>query len=582
MLDARYGMSTGAFRVVAEYDLEMTARDGTVLRADVYRPDAPGRFPVLLLRTPYGKRARGGQAQNEEIEHFPQLGYVVVIQDTRGRGVSDGEYYPFLREGPDGYDSIEWAAALPWSTGKVGTIGQSYLASVQYAVAGLAPPSLAAMNPVAGGASHFLTSVYRRGVFELRWRLAYFLGMERISYHRAGTYRQHRDRLDSYVSSPGGALSMLTDEAYRHLPVKDWGDRLRGQQAYLADFMAHSVDSPFWSEGDIRAGFDRVRAPMLHVGSWYDAFQADTLDVFSGLRAGAATEGARANQRLVMGPWAHLRPYSVPTTAGTGDIDFGPEAAIELFEIHWQWFDHWLKGHATPLDDQPPVRIFVMGVNRWRDEDSWPLARAVERRAHLRSGGRLSWEAPTGDEEPDTYIYDPEDPLPTLGGPFIGDDGGVRDQRPRWSRPDVLAYVTDPLPEALEVTGPVIVELWAASSAVDTDFTATLVDVHPDGFAQNVVDGIVRARFRDSLASPSPLEPGRPYGYTIDLRSTSHVVLAGHRLAVFVSSSDFPRYDRNANSGLPFGEDTSTRTAAQTVFHDGPRPSAVVLPVVCR
>jgi uncharacterized protein len=580
--------SAESYRVRVEEDVEMVARDGTVLRADVYRPDAEGVYPTLLLRSPYGKRRRGHMAQNTEVHYFPQRGYNVVIQDTRGRGRSDGVYYPFLQDGPDTYDAVEWAATQPWSDGNVGMVGQSYLASVQYAVTGLNPPHLRALSPVAGGASHFERTIYRRGVLELQWRLAYFTAMERLSYKRAGSYETERSRLDSYVRDPQAGFSLLTDEAYRHLPLKDWGGRLRGQAPYLEDFLEHSTYSSFWAESNPYRMIDAIRTPTLHVGSWYDAFQEDTLRMFSESRQRSATEEARLGQRLLMGPWAHLQPYSVPTTGGTGDIDFGEEAAIELHALQLRWFDYWLKGISNGVSEDAPVRIFVMGVNRWRDEQEWPLARTVIQRLYLHSdghantrngNGRLRWDAPS-DGSFDQYLFDPSDPVPTNGGQFLGDGSGVRDQRSIQERPDVLVYVGEALPEQVEVTGQVQVELWAASSVADTDFTGKLVDIHPDGFAQNIVDGIVRARFRASIAEPSPIQPGRVYRYTIDLWSTSHVFLEGHRICLEVSSSNFPRYDRNAGSGLPLGEDRQLFSANQTVFHDGARPSAVLLPVI--
>jgi putative CocE/NonD family hydrolase len=444
------------------------------------------------------------------------------------------------------------------------------------------------MSPVAGAAGHFRHSIFRRGVFELRWRLAYFTAMERVSYHRAGTYRAERDRLDSYVQEPRALLSLLTDEAYRHLPLRDWGERLQGQAPYLREIMEHSADGPFWAESDVIVHPEAVRVPAFHVSSWYDAFQSDILGAFTAFRSQAATEEARRGQRLLMGPWAHLQPYSTPTSCGTGDVDFGEEALIDLHGLQLRWFDRWLKGLDDGRDDRPAVRLFVMGINRWRDEEDWPLARAVERRLYLHSGGAantvdgdgtLSWAGPA--EEPaDRFTYDPDHPVPTMGGTIIGPGAGVYDQRPVEGRLDVLVYTGGILGKDLEVTGVVEVELWAATSADDADFTAKVVDVHPDGCARNIVDGIVRARYRDSLTEPTPIRAGEVFRFVIDLWATSHVFLAGHRIRLEISSSSFPRYDRNAGSGLPFGEDTVLHQASQRVFHDSARPSAIVLPTV--
>jgi hypothetical protein len=284
----------------------------------------------------------------------------------------------------------------------------------------------------------------------------------------------------------------------------------------------------------------------------------------------------RRSQRLIMGPWAHLQPFSRPTTSG-GDIDFGADAAIELLQIERAFFDRTLRD-IRPTEDEAPVRMFVMGINRWRDEDAWPLARAKPARWYLRAGG-LSRTRPDADA-PDNYVFDPADPVPTHGGNLIGPDAGVRDQRLLAARTDLLHYCSSPLGSPVEVSGAVSVELFAASSAPDTDFVARLVDVHADGFEQNVLDGIVRARFRDGRGQASPLVPDRPERYLIDLWSTSHVFKAGHRIRVDVTSSNFPRYDRNPNSGLPLGTDVSLHKARQTIFHDEQRPSCIVLPVV--
>jgi uncharacterized protein len=511
---------------------------------------------------------------------------MVVVQDTRGRAASEGSYFPFFNEGPDTYDTVEWAASLPWSNGRVGTLGASYLAAVQYAVIGLNPPHLRTMNPASGPANQFYSSIYRRGVFELRWRLAYFIAMERGTYHRAGRYRQERDRLDSYVTDPRAPAALLTDEAYRHLPIKDWGERLRGDLPYVAQFIEHSTDGPFWQAHEPRRRAGEAGIPILHVGTWYDAFMANTLDMFEAIRDQSSSPEVRRTQKLVMGPGAHLG-FAGPASGGDGS---GTEAAEEeeVQELQLRWFDQFLKGIDTGVLDEPPVRLYVMGRNRWRDEDEWPLARTKYTNLYLRGGGHavsssgdgeLSFEAP-GDEPVDSYLYDPDDPVPTTGGTIIGADGGVRDQRAIERRGDVLVYTSQVLQSDLEVTGPVRVVLYISSSAPDTDFTATLVDVHPDGFAANIVDGIVRARFRDSLTDPVPIVPGQVYRLEIDLWSTSQVFLAGHRMRLDISSSNFPRYDRNANSGLPFGEDRQLHTARQTVFHDGGRPSHVVLPII--
>src|SRR5581483_9931018 len=586
MANARQ-QSEPTYKVTVEKDLAMRTRDGVQLRADIYRPDAPGRFPVLVVRTPYDKGA--GMALTEK-DYFPPRGYVVVVQDTRGRHSSEGDFYPFVHEACDGYDTVQWAAALPWADGKVGMVGQSYLGLVQYYAASLRPPNLLAAAPVSGPVTYFENFAYRRGLLELGWMLAYFMFMARDTLARKGIYEAHRARLDSYVSRPDIPMAPLKREAYHHLPLRDWGERLKEGAPYLADYLRNWTDGPYWAQTDLRTRFGEFDTPMLHVGSWYDVFQYDTLAMYLGMRDRARSERARRAQKLLMGPWAHLLPYSIPTSRGTGDIDFGAEAVIELHAFQLRWFDHFLKGMDNGVLDEPPVRLFVMGENRWRHENEWPLARTRYTEMFLHSGGRantlagdgrLAFERPA--EEPvDRYVYDPNDPVPTRGGTTLGLKAGVFDQTEVERRGDVLVYTADVLERDLELTGPVMMVLYAASSAPDTDFTAKLCDVRPDGYAQNIVEGAVRARFRDSLSAPAPITPDRVYEYRIDLWATSHLFRAGHRLRLEVSSSNFPRYDRNPNTGHDLFADSELRTARQSVFHDSRYPSRLVLPVIPR
>lgn len=582
------GISESTNKVVVERNLAMRTRDGVTLQADVYRPDAPGKFPVLLMRTPYDKSLDLGLTEKD---YFPSRGYVLVVQDTRGRFSSEGDFYPFMNEQNDGYDAIEWAAGLPWSNGQVGTVGQSYLGLVQYLAAPTRPPHLKVMCPVSGPVSYFEDCIWRRGLFELGWTLTYLVFMSRNVLERKGIYDKERANLDSYLSNPELPFSPLRDDAYRHLPVRDWGERLRAGAPYLADFLENWKYNAYWGATDVRQRFSDIAVPMLHVGSWYDAFQYDTLAMYTGMREKAANDEARRGQRLLMGPWAHLLPYGLPTSGGTGDIDFGSEAKIELHAIQLRWFDHFLKGAEPTMLDEPPVRLFVMGENRWRDEWEWPLKRTAYTKMYLRGGGQantlsgdgmLSPEPPASDEPHDSYVYDPQNPVPTRGGTLLGGAPGVYDQREIEQRPDVLVYTGEPLASDLEVTGPVAMKLHAASSAPDTDFMAKLVDVRPDGYAHNIVEGVVRARFRDSLSSPSPISPGEIYEYTIDMWSTSHLFRRGHRLRVEITSSNFPRYDRNPNTGNDFGTDTELKVARQSIFHSPGTSSHIVLPVIPR
>jgi len=585
-MNSRHG-SEPAFKVVVERDLPMRTRDGVTLYADVYRPDAEGRFPVLVIRTPYDKSQ---EMALTEKDYFPPRGYVVVVQDTRGRFGSEGEFYPFIHEARDGYDAIEWAADLPWSDGNVGTVGQSYLALVQYFAAPQRPPHLKAMCPVSAPATYFEDCIYRRGVFELGWMLAYTIFLARNYSEKKGTYDVMREVLDGYISHPEVLISPLKREHYRHLPLMDWGERLKDCAPYFADFLRHPTYGPYWQATDLRRQFHNVNTPILHVSSWYDIFQYDALTNFNGIRRQAMTKGVRQAQKLLMGPWAHLMPYSSPTSKGTGEIDFGQEAVIKLHDIQLRWFDHLLKGMKNGILEEPPIRIFVMGENRWRDENEWPLARTRYTNLYLHSGGKanslrgdgkLTHSTP-GEEPPDKYVYDPDDPVPTRGGTTLGIAMGVFDQSNIEERDDVLVFTGEPLTSDLEATGPISLKLYAASSAPDTDFTAKLVDLRPDGYAQNIAEGVIRARFRESLSHPSPITPGEVYEFNIDLWATSHLFKAGHSMRLEVSSSNFPRYDRNPNTGSDFGVDTELYAAQQTIFHDNRYPSHLTLPVIPR
>ena len=575
--------------IVEDHGLSMVTRDGVRLVADVYRPAGDGRHPVILLRTPYDRSVRLHGGPPPEAEFFVPRGFAVVVQDARGRGESEGTYVPWVDDGQDGYDAVEWAATLDCADGRVGMAGQSALGTAQYLTAATRPPHLFAAAPTSGPVSFFEHRLFRRGVFEMGWSLSYMLAMSRATLVRQGRYREKRSFIDAWVENPKKPGGFLTDEAYRHVPVADWGTRLGEVGAgYVADFLRHDVDGPFWWHMDVRRRFADITAPMLHVGSWYDAFQFDTLAMYQGLRDGAMTDEARRGQKLVMGPWAHLHPFTTPTSGSTGDLDFGDDSKIELLEMQLRWFDHFLRGRDNGVLDEAPVRIFVMGVNRWRDEDEWPLRRARIRELYAHSGGAanslrgdgtMSFEAP-GEEPEDMFVYDPHDPVPSCGGPLPNEGQGVFDQRGVEARDDVLVYTSAPMSAPLEITGEVRARVFAASSAPDTDFTAKLVDVWPNGYAQNLVEGIIRACYRESLREPSPIEPNVVYAYDFRLDATSHVVLPGHALRLEISSSNFPRFARNPNTGGSAMTETQYVPATQRVFHDHRYPTHLRLPIV--
>ena len=578
------------FQVAVQRDVPFQTRDGVTLRADVYRPEAEGRFPVLLSRLPYDKT---GRQRPGEIDYFVERGYVLIYQDTRGRFASEGdEYYPLIWEAQDGYDAVEWAAGLPWSDGNVGTLGQSYLGATQYLLLPTRPPHLKTAFPVSASADFHQSWVYHTGgAFEFGWQIPYAILMARDSLARQGLTDALLPVLERNITDPVIPFAQpLTESAYRRLPLTYWDDLLKPVARYLGDYLRHPDDGPYWWAINLEQQLHNINVPTYHVTSWYDIFLRGGLAAFSGLREHAMDETARRHQKLLVGPWAHLFPYNSPTSRGTGDIDFGDNAKIELKETQLRWFDHWLKGIDTGISDEPPVKLFVMGENVWRDENEWPLARTQYTPYYFHSQGQansdggdgmVSAEVP-GEEPPDHFVYDPDDPVPTRGGNTLIIAVGVQDQRDVEARQDVLVYTGEPLSEPLEVTGPITVTLFAATSAPDTDFTAKLVDVRPDGYARNLADGIIRGRYRASRTYPTLLQPDTVTEFTIDLWATSHVFLPGHRIRVDISSSNFPRFDRNLNTGEDPATGSRFQSARQTVFHDSRYPSHILLPVIPR
>ncbi|HUF47344.1 MAG TPA: CocE/NonD family hydrolase [Vicinamibacterales bacterium] len=572
--------------VRVDKNLAARMRDGVALRADVYRPDAPGRRPVLLQRTPYSKNA--GAAAVEGFRALAARGYVVIVQDTRGRYTSDGVARPH-DEAEDGYDTIAWARSLPYADGRVGMWGGSYLATTQLLAATLQPEGLVALFPSSSYASRY-DMVFQGGAFYLGDGLSWNLGQAMDVRRRLLTPGLDRD---GPIGLDADTRRALNERWLWHVPLAtmDAMDLHRFAPGYR-QMLDHPDYDAFWETFDIAARHDRFQVPAFHITGWYDTLLAGTLANFTGLRARAATDTARRHQRLIVGPWTHARPTLENTRIG--DVDFGPEAGLAVDRLRDSWFDYWLpaggdrtRGAYDP-DTTAPVRLFVMGENVWRDEQEWPLARARETTFYLRSDGRantrggdgtLNTRAP-GEEAPDRFTYDPWHPVPT--GAAGGYSRRPSDQRAVEDRSDVLVYTSAPLTSDLEVTGPLRVTLWIASSAPDTDFTATLVDVHPDGTARALNDGILRVRYRHSRTTPALLTPGAPTEITIDLGATSNLFRAGHRIRLHVSSSNFPRFDRNPNTGGIFGRDGEIGRADQTVFHDAARPSRLILPVIPR
>ena len=568
-----------------EFGLPVRMRDGVTLYADVYRPDTADPVPVLLQRTPYDKSQ--GRSGSLEVMRAASHGYAVVVQDCRGRYTSEGEFYAFLDEPDDGYDTVAWCAAQPWSSGKVGMFGRSYVGATQWLCAITNPPALTTIAPGITASDYYEGWTYQGGA--LAWGFALSWTMRQLTMANLGAISSRHDVPDGVRQGLLEAFNQL-DCTMRQQPIVDLPQLKSPLAGYFYDWIRHSSNDEYWQRWRIENHYPHITTPALHIGGWHDIFLLGTLRNFVGMRKQAEDATARGGQRLIVGPWHHG-----PFAETSGDYFFGLGAsgpAIDTDGLQLRWFDYWLKGEQNGADADAPVRIFVMGDNCWRDEQEWPLARTEFTDYYLHSGGKantsggdgvLSTASP-GDESSDVFLYDPRNPVPTRGGPLCCGPsfvpGGAYDQQGLETRSDVLCYTTPPLAADVEVTGPVTLTLYAATTAADTDFTAKLLDVEPCGAARNLVDGIIRARYREGTDQSRPVTPGAVHEYTIDLVATSNVFKAGHRIRVDVSSSNFPRFDRNFNTGEDPWAATDSVPAVQTIHHSGQYPSRLRLPVI--
>jgi putative CocE/NonD family hydrolase len=511
----------------------------------------------------------------------------VVIQDIRGTGASEGEFYPRVNEMDDGYDTVEWAADQPWCDGNVGMYGMSHFGFTQWAAAVTQPPHLRTICPKATQAG---ARPFNAGAFRFNQMLSWASVFPLAELARRNMPAQQAKALrDQFIY-----LKNHLEEQYWFLPLKDIPAAKIAEEIGLApfffDYISHPDDEEFWRRSCSPAPLEKVTIPALHICGWYDLLVGDVLASYTGMRERGGSALARDNQKVFIGPWVHST--ELPSVAG--ELDFGMAstgAAADITGLHLRWFDYWLKGIKNGIMDEPRVRLFVMGDNLWRDENEWPLARSSFTRYYFHSGGGANSSSGDGvlnviipgDEPVDSYIYDPRNPSPTKPGPIgQGIIMGAYDQREIEKRADVLVYTSEPLASDLEVTGPIVARLYAASTAVDTDFVVRLVDVYPSGCAYNLTDGIVRARYKNSEWRAELIEPGRIYEYSIDMGATSNVFKAGHSIRVEISSSSFPKWDRNPNTGHELGQDSVLETAQQKVFHENRYPSHIVLPVVQR
>jgi len=589
--------------VAVSKDVMVAMRDGVRLATDVYRPakdgvPLAGKFPVVLERTPYGKDDRGAAPA------FARRGYVAIVQDVRGRYRSEGTWHGFRAEVADGYDTARWIASQPWCDGHLGMVGSSYNGGTQHAMALSGAPLLTAIVPMDALSNPGRWGIRHDGAFELRmlnWVLS-LVGPDGSP--------------ESADPATRSALTHLSEQVHDYakgLPLRRGTTPLKlipEYEDWLITAMTHGDYDDYWRDSGVSV-VDHLQdykdVPVCHVTGWYDSWSGPVANLsYPGL-----LKTKKSPQRLIIGPWTH----GGQENSFAGEAEFGPAAAVSWLDLNLRWLDRWLKGVSNGVDAEPPVRIFVMGGGdahktpegrlfvggSWRDENEWPLSRAVDTAYYLHADGTLSAAKPPA-SAPSHYSADPQHPVPTLGGNISSGDAlaanGVMDQRCRptvWTcedarplsaRRDVLVFQTAPLREDLEVTGRLIVQLYASSSAPDTDFTAKLVDVYPAnpdfpaGFDLNVNDGIVRARYRASLSHPTPLQPGKVYPITVEMYPTSLVFKRGHRIRLDISSSNFPRFDVNPNTGEPLGMNRLQAIADNAIYHDPGHPSHVVLPVV--
>jgi len=570
LLGTCYAQST-AFAIHVDPGVRVIMRDGVALVANVYRPAHPGKFSVLLVRTPYDRAS-----EENTCRVAAQHDYICITQDVRGRYASEGKWYPFKNESNDGYDTVEWAAALPESNGKVAMFGESYVGATQWLAAIAHPPHLIAIQPSLTASDYHNGWVYQGGALELWFDQSWTSILTLDTLQRAAV----RD------SSIAQWTELLPESAF---PVLELSSPSK-LASYYFDWLAHPAYDNYWKRWSIEEHYSEMPIAAHHVAGWYDVFLRGTLRNYIGMKARASTLWARDHQELTIGPWIHDGPMN----GKAGDVDFGHEAAFDRDREILSWYDAILK-NAPAAQRHKPVKIFVMGINRWREEDKWPLPRTVYTRYYLHSAGHANSSSGDGildtgvpdREHPDSFIYDPAHPVPTRGGGLccvhdsvMQQPSGAFDQRETERRDDVLIYTTSVFEKNLEVTGPIGADIYMSSSAPDTDITAKLVDVWPNGFAQNLADNIQRLRYRNSSEHAESLQPEHIYRVQFEVGATSNVFLAGHRLRLEISSSNFPHFDRNLNTIESPERGSKFVSVHNYIYHDAQHSSAIMLPVI--
>ncbi|MBI4540086.1 MAG: CocE/NonD family hydrolase [Gemmatimonadetes bacterium] len=604
----------GLYEVVLfKENVMVPMRDGVRLATDIYRParngqPVDGKFPLLNHRTGYNKKS---ERFVEQAQYFARHGYVVALQDDRGTYASEGTQTKYIGFGKDGYDAIEWLATnLPYVDGQVGMWGTSYGAHTQGTAAILNPSHLKTLVLNMGGVYNgWHHKIRNHGAFELGQQIGWaFSQMAAQTYNPVAKEMMKHEKASDWITSFSGKLGLTPLASAPNF------------EEYIYDMMTRGDYDDYWKQPDVNWSLHYQQTadiPMLHITGWYDSYTAGTIYNYSGL-----SKLKKSPQRLLVGPWLH----GGNTRSSSGNVEFGAEAAIPDFPdaFHVRWFDHFLKGDKNGVEDEPPVRLFVMGTGDghkdekgrlfhggyWLSAKDWPLPGTRLTTYYFHGDGSLRPEKPAPNVAPTTYAYDPRQPVPTIGGSFSGQNAlvaaGAFDQRereftgdeengfygsrppylPLRARPDVIVFQTEPLAQDVIVIGPIVVKLYASSSAVDTDFTAKLVDVYPpsphypSGYDMNLTDGILRARYRNSPEKPELMTPGQVYEFTVEPFPTANVFKKGHRIRIDISSSNFPRFDVNPNTGEPLGKSHRFVTADNSVYHDASRASHAILPIV--
>jgi uncharacterized protein len=563
------------YEVEIEANIPIVMRDGVTLLADIYYPKADGEFPVLLMRSPYDKSHSEFMSYLHP-EWYARQGFIVVTQDSRGKYASEGEFNPFHYERQDGLDTIKFVKDLPRSNGKVGMYGFSYVGATQLHPAVENPEGLTAIAPAFTNDGYYEDWSYKNGATHLAFLQSWsaFLSLDQAM--RKGKPEAARKLMK---------INTTINEEYDHLPLTDHPLIDSDITSFYYEWLSHPTFDEYWKKWHLGDKYNQLNVPSLHIGGWYDIFIEGTIRNYTGISK------LNKNQKLVIGPWYHM-----PWTNFVGDIYFGEEANNVVDDIQVRWYDYWLKGNENGIMDEPPVSIFVMGENKWRQEHEWPLARTQYKPYYIHSKGRAnsvngdgSLDRQTPNQEiPDIYVYNPLDPVPSVGGHSCCNAAitpmGPKDQRIIEGRNDVMVYTSNVLTEDLEVTGPVEAIIYASSSANDTDFTVKLVDVHPDGKAINLLEGIQRASYRDSNEDPSPIIPGEIYEYRFHVGNTSNLFKQGHRIRIEISSSNFPAFDVNLNSFRIDKDGTyaDSKLATQKIYHDERHPTQLILPIIPR